>query len=84
MVDGDLTLTGTFKYVGFILVSGAVTIKGGGGDKDIYGGLLTLGAVTGEGITLSGAVQIRYSSLALSTVETELSGGVTLVAWSQR
>ncbi len=84
IVDGDLTINGSFDYAGFIYVSGAVTFNGGGGNKDLHGALLTLGAVKGTDVRINGTVQIQYSSQALSIVTSQISGGVTLVSWMQR
>jgi hypothetical protein len=88
IVDGDLTVNGSFDFAGFIYVSGAVTFNGGGGDKDLHGGLFTLGAVNGPGnnldVIFNGTVQIRYSSEALTTVQQQLAGSVALVSWTQR
>lgn len=84
VVDGNLTVTGNFDYAGLILVMGSVTFKGGGGNKDLHGALFTPGSVVGEDVDLSGTIQIRYSSQALTTVTSQVSSGVQLVSWAQR
>lgn len=84
IVDGDMTFNGTFDYAGIIYVSGAVRFNGGGGGKNVRGALFTLGAVTGNDVTINGSVDIRYSSEAITLVNTQLSSGVTVVAWSRR
>lgn len=84
IVDGDLEVVGTFDYAGLIFVKGAVVFKGGGGNKDLHGALMTLGAVAGEDFEINGSVQLRYSSEALTSVTTQLSNTFTLVSWRQR
>ena len=84
IIDGDLTVNGTFDYVGLFFVSGAVRFNGGGGNKDLHGAILTLGAVDGTDVTINGTVQLRYSSEAISLLNTKLSSGVSLVSWRER
>lgn len=84
IVDGDLKVNGGFDFVGLIYCSGSVTFNGAGGSKDLHGALYALGAVDGTDITLNGTVQLRYSSEALTIVNTKLSSGVSLVSWTQR
>lgn len=84
IVNGDLTVNGSFDFVGLIYAGGAVTFNGGGGGKNLRGALFTLGAVTGPDLLLNGSVQIRYSSEALTTVSSRLTGALALVSWIQR
>ncbi len=84
IVDGDIDFNGTFDYAGLVYVSGAVRFNGGGGGKNVRGALFTLGAVTGNDITINGSVALAYSSEAIALVNTQLSSGVQIVSWRRR
>ncbi|MSP15084.1 MAG: hypothetical protein EXR73_00485 [Myxococcales bacterium] len=83
IVDGDLTMNGNFDYAGLIYSTGAIRFNGGGGGKNLRGALFTLGAVTGEDITINGSVDIRYSSEAITLINTQLSSGMVVVSWKR-
>lgn len=84
IVDGDIDFNGTFDYAGLVYVSGAVRFNGGGGGKNVRGALFTLGAVTGNDVTINGSVALAYSSEAIALVNTQLSSGVQVVSWRRR
>ncbi|MBM4013750.1 MAG: hypothetical protein FJ293_02140 [Planctomycetes bacterium] len=83
IVDGDVDFNGNFDFAGLIYVSGAVRFNGGGGGKNLRGALFTLGAVTGNDVTINGSVDLRYSSEAITLVNTQLSSGLTVVSWKR-
>lgn len=61
LIDGDLELNGGFEWNGVIIVRGSINIAGTG--NKIYGAVLAE-SVT-EDNTISGNVEIRYSSCAI-------------------
>ncbi len=83
IVDGDVDFNGNFDYAGIIYVSGAVRFNGGGGGKNLRGALFTLGAVTGNDVTINGSVDLRYSSEAITLINTQLSSALTVVSWKR-
>lgn len=83
IVDGDVTFNGTFDYAGLIYVAGSVRFNGGGGGKNLRGALFALGAVSGEDVTINGSVDLRYSSEAISLINTQLSSSLTVVSWKR-
>jgi hypothetical protein len=84
IVDGDVDFSGTFDYAGIIYASGAIRFNGGGGDKNLRGALFTLGAVSGEDVTINGGVELNYSSEAIAMVNQNLSGGVEVLSWRRK
>jgi hypothetical protein len=84
IVDGDVDFNGTFDFAGIIYASGAIRFNGGGGGKNLRGALFTLGAVSGEDVTINGSVDLRYSSEAIALVNQELSGGVEVLSWRRK
>jgi hypothetical protein len=84
IVDGDFVVNGSFDFAGVVFVKGAVKFMGGGGGKNVYGALMTLGAVEGTDLSINGSVDIRYSSQAIKTVEAKLANSYTLVSWVQK
>ena len=84
VVDGNLTVTGNFDFVGVVYVSGAVVFKGGGGVKNLRGCLFTPGNVQGDDVNISGSIQIGYSSQAMDLINKQLSAGVELISWTQK
>jgi len=61
IVDGDFHLGGTVNYNGIIIVLGNVDIQGGGNAKNIVGGLMVQGTLTGT-TNVAGNVKLMYSS----------------------
>lgn len=64
LLEGDLTVSGSFTWYGMIINLGTITFTGGGGDIHIYGSVLTTGGL-GTNV-VGGNADILYSSLALS------------------
>lgn len=65
IVDGDLHLGGTVNYNGIIIVLGNVDIQGGGNAKNIVGGMMVQGTVTGT-TNVAGNVKLMYSSAMIN------------------
>ena|SRR6267378_2320197 len=65
IVDGDFHLGGNFSYSGIIIVLGNADIKGGGNAKNIVGGLMVQGALTGQS-NVNGNVKLMYSSAMIN------------------
>jgi len=65
IVDGDLHLGGTLNYNGIIIVLGNCDIQGGGNAKNIVGGLMVQGTLTGT-TNVAGNVKVMYSSAMIS------------------
>ena len=67
VIDGDLELAGKFTWQGLIVVNGSVTISGGGGNKNLIGGLVVQNGVSMQDdpeVTVQGSVDIDYSAAA--------------------
>ena len=65
IVDGDFHLGGTVNYNGIIIVLGNVDIQGGGNAKNIVGGLMVQGTLTGT-TNVAGNVKLLYSSAMIN------------------
>jgi hypothetical protein len=65
IVDGDFHLGGTFSYSGIIIVLGNCDIQGGGNAKNIVGGLMVQGTLTGT-TNVAGNVKLMYSSAMIN------------------
>jgi len=65
IVDGDLHLGGTLNYNGIIIVLGNTDIQGGGNAKNIVGGIMCQGTLTGT-TNVAGNVKVLYSSAMIS------------------
>jgi hypothetical protein len=65
LVDSDLELGGGFTWYGPIVVTGSVTLNGGGGEGiNIHGQILS-GTSTLTDVTLNGGNVIQYNSCEL-------------------
>ena len=60
-IFGDLVLGGGFTWYGPILVTGSVTLNGGGGGINIHGQILS-GTSTLTDVTINGGNVINYNS----------------------
>ena len=65
IVDGDFHLGGTVNYNGIIIVLGNVDIQGGGNAKNIVGGMMVQGTLTGT-TNVAGNVKLMYSSAMIN------------------
>lgn len=65
VVDGDLTITGGIQWVGIILVRGGVRFAGGGGSTRLIGAMACADEVSNDVLTVSGTVDLFYSSDAV-------------------
>jgi len=65
IVDGDFHLGGTVNYNGIVIVLGNVDIQGGGNAKNIVGGMMVQGTVTGT-TNVGGNVKMLYSSAMIN------------------
>lgn len=64
LIDGDLELGGGFTWYGPILVTGSVTLNGGGGGINVHGQILS-GTSTLTDVTINGGNVIQYNSCDL-------------------
>lgn len=64
IIDGDMVLSGQFTWYGVVLVLGDVMVTGGGATKQIVGGLMVQGSMTGSAI--NGNIKTLYSSKMIS------------------
>ena len=78
VVEGDLEVSGNFDFAGVIIALGSLTFRGGG-NKRIIGSVLTLGEVSGDGLEISGNIEMHYSAQALNAVVVVARLG--MVAW---
>ncbi len=65
IVDGDFHLGGTVNYNGIIIVLGNVDIQGGGNAKNIVGGMMVQGTLSGT-TNVAGNVKVMYSSAMIN------------------
>jgi hypothetical protein len=80
IVNGDLTITGGFEWRGLIIVRGRVEFKGGGGGKRLTGAMVLQSdlfqqlpseeANGGEGMNMSGTVDVLFSEQTLTRIST--------------
>ena len=61
IVDGDFKMGGTINWNGLVVVLGDVDVVGGGNAKNIIGGLVVQGTLSGE-TTVNGNITTYYSS----------------------
>ena len=64
IIDGDMVLSGQFTWYGVVLVLGDVMVTGGGATKQIVGGLMVQGSMTGSAI--NGNIKTLYSSAMIN------------------
>lgn len=64
LIDGDLELGGGFTWYGPIVVTGSVTLNGGGAGINIHGQILS-GTSTLTDVTINGGNVIQYNSCDL-------------------
>ncbi|HKB14543.1 MAG TPA: hypothetical protein VKF62_00675 [Planctomycetota bacterium] len=89
-VEGDLEISGSFSYVGYVFVTGKIRMTGGGSGSDIRGAVFVGGDVqqsntTGGGAfdaSIAGSIDLLYSSEGLANVRAAL-GRYQVVAVSE-
>ena len=65
VVDGNFKMGGTINWSGIILVLGDVDVVGGGNAKNIVGGLVVQGSLSGS-TTVNGNITVYYSSAMIA------------------
>lgn len=65
VIDGDFQMGGTINWHGIVLVLGDVDVVGGGNAKNIVGGLVVQGTLSGE-TTVNGNITVYYSSAMIA------------------
>ncbi|MCI0587981.1 MAG: hypothetical protein L0323_14205 [Planctomycetes bacterium] len=79
LVDGDLTISGNFEYVGYIFVTGRIRVTGGGNGQTLRGAIFCGGDVSQTlassllDATLKGGIDLIYSSDALFRVRNAMT-----------
>lgn len=64
-VDGNLTVTGGFQFFGLVIVRGAISLEGGGGNAPSVFGAVSTGDVGRATQRLTGPVLVQNSSCAI-------------------
>jgi hypothetical protein len=86
VVDGSLTMSGTFTYVGLIVVRGDVSIVGGGAGIHTYGSVLvgqTLTAIDPSAdVMVAGTADLRYSATAIAKAAALLPNNTAVLYWN--
>lgn len=78
LVDGDLTLSGSYAFFGVVVVRGAVkTGVDFGSDAQVFGAVMTH-ALRGAGATLSGWLRVTYSKCVIDRALAEWGRAVPL------
>ena len=76
LVEGDLTMSGTFGWYGLILVTGTLTFNGGGTGINIHGAVLANNTVD-----MNGNIDIKYDSCM---VDNSLnSNSLNIIGWKE-
>lgn len=77
VVNGDLHIHGGTTWRGLILVSGNMTLGGGGGDTNVYGA-----AMSHSASSASGSIDLKYNSCEAE--KATKSGTLTVISWAER
>lgn len=80
LIDGDLVLGGGFTWYGPIVVTGSVTLNGGGGGINVHGQILS-GTSTLTDVTINGGNVINYNSCELK--KSFASQPLVVLNWKQ-
>ena len=87
ILEGSLTITGQFRFVGLIIVRGDIVLKGGGAGVHVYGSVMvgeSFTAIDPDSVGVTGQADVIYSSEALSTVEGSLTAGFATVYYDDK
>jgi hypothetical protein len=79
VVNGDLDWSGTCQFQGILIVTGQLTIRGGGSGKLLMGAVLVGGSAIVD-FTNNGTTDIRYSSEAVDRAQ-NAAARYTMMAW---
>jgi hypothetical protein len=83
VVEGDLTITGTFTFEGLVIVNGDVRLSGGGSTIHSYGSLMVTDSIIAideeNDLDISGNADIFYSEAALDAVTNNYQGAANYV-----
>lgn len=86
VIEGSLTMSGKFEFVGLVIVRGDVKLTGGGSGVHIFGSLMigkTLSALDPDmDLSMTGNADVRYSSVGLSKATALLSGTYSVMYWN--
>lgn len=91
IVNGNLTISGSFDWHGLIIVRGELEFKGGGGDKRLTGGLVVQnnvfaslpdGTTGDESVNLNGTVDILLSQQTIARM-TQAFAEFTILNWRE-
>jgi hypothetical protein len=86
VIDGDLMISGSFEWVGIVIVRGRVNMVGGGGLKRIIGALVVGEEATATtsttSVDITGTVDLYYSSSAI-TLAAESFAIMALMSWRE-
>ena len=88
LVDGNLTMSGQFKFDGLVIVRGDVRQTGGGSGTHVYGSLLVkevFSVIDETELTVTGNADIYFSNKTLAGVDKLLSGSspYSILFWDQ-
>ncbi len=81
IVDGDLTWSGNAVFQGILVVTGQLTIQGGGSGKMLMGAVICGGSAVVD-FTNNGTTDIRYSSEAIDRAR-NAAARYSMLAWDQ-
>jgi hypothetical protein len=76
LVDGALSISGRFDFVGVIIARGDVKVTGEGKGVHLYGTVMT-----GQSLTISGTTHLLYSSMAVSRAFGLLGPSYLVLYW---
>jgi Tfp pilus assembly protein PilX len=74
LVEGDLTLSGTFEWYGLIVVTGTLVFNGGGTGVNIHGAVLA-----NDTVDMNGNIDIKYDSCMVDDALNNQS--MNIISW---
>jgi len=75
IVSGNLKLSGTLAYEGLVYVLGQLTISGGGGSLNVFGGVMA-----NDMVNLNGSITATYDKATLEDVSRQ-SSSAGIILW---
>jgi len=86
IVEGAVTFSGRFEFVGLVIVRGDVRMTGGGSGIHIYGSLMvgkSISAIDPDlDLNMTGNADVVYSSVGLATAASLLSPNYSVLYWN--